>query len=177
MKMTSLQTDRKHRRIKVARYKPIDANTTLLTQQGKRYCAGNGVTMKRKNCIVSSKMGIVRYRHIAHGKVIVSVVPMDSSLGMNHEKFIKKAGINGQSLFDYLSVNGAVVKEDFIPLNFSERVADEIKKAVTVKLNRSQHELVLENLDGGYRTVFGIGALGKKARRRMSKLAQKEVQR
>lgn len=177
MKMISLQTDRKHRRIKVARYKPVDADATLLTQQGKKYCAGNGVTIKRKNRIVSSKTGIVRYRHIAHGKIIVSVMPMEASLGMNHEKFIKKAGINGQSLFDYLSVNGAVVKEDFKPLNLSVDALHSTKKAVSVKLNRSKQELFLENLDGGYCTVFGIGTLGKKARQRIAKLADKEERR
>jgi ribosomal protein L27 len=175
MKMASLQTNRKHRRIKVAKYKPIDANTTLLTQEGKRYCAGNGVTMKRKNRIVSSKTGIVQYRHIAHGKVIVSVASMDLSLGMNHEKFIKKVGINGQSLFDYLSVNGAVIKEDFKPLNLSVDILHGTKKAVLVKLNRSKQELFLENIDGGYCTVFGIGTLGKRARRRMTKLADRVV--
>lgn len=177
MRMVLQQTDRKHRRIKVARYKPVDADTTLLTQQGKRYCAGNGVMMKRKNRIVSSKTGIVQYQHIEHGKVIVSVAPMNLSLGMNHEKFIKKAGINGQSLFDYLSVNGAVVKEDFKPLNLSVDALHSTKKAVSVKLNRSKQELFLENLDGGYCTVFGIGTLRKKARQRIAKLADKEERR
>lgn len=174
MKMTLLQADRKHRRIKVARYKPIDAHTTLLTQQGKKYCAGNGVTMKRKNRIVSSKTGIVQYQHLAHGKIIVSIIPMDLSLGMNHEKFIKKAGINGQSLFDYLYVNGAVIKEDFIPLSFAERVVDGIKKAVLLKMNRSKHELVLENLENGYSTKFMTSKLRIQARRRINKLVERQ---
>ncbi|DAB39345.1 MAG TPA: hypothetical protein CFH83_01225 [Sulfuricurvum kujiense] len=177
MKMISLQTDRKHRRVKKARYTPIGDNTVLITQKGSRYYAGEGVVMKRRRRLVSSKTGIVQYRHSVHGKIIVSVAPMDLSLGMNHEKFLKKAGINGQSLFDYLSVNGAVVKEDFVPLEKSVMTDSAANKSVSIKLDRLKRELILQNLQSGYYTVFGIGTLQKKARRRMTRLANKGKQR
>ena len=174
MKMVSQQTDRKHRRVKKARYTPIGENTVLVTQKGSRYSAGDGVIMKRRRCLISSKTGIVQYRHLSHGKIIVSVENMDSSLGMNHEKFIKKVGINAQSLYDYLYVNGAVVKEDFKPITSLAVLKDRVKKAVSVKLDGMKCELTLLNLNGEYYTVFGIGTLRKKARRRIVKLADKE---